>query len=83
MSDTYVECLVQTKGSGLLKVLKVLLTILAVLLGLLGMSGFVIGIVGAILFGVGAYFAYMSSDVEYEYLYLERELVVDKVMAKS
>lgn len=83
MSDTYVECLVQAKGSGLLKVLKVILTVLAVILGLLGMSGFLIGIVGAVLFGVGAYFAYMNADVEYEYLYLERELVIDKVMAKS
>lgn len=33
--------------------------------------------------GVGAYFATLYSDLEYEYLYLDKELVIDKVMAKS
>ena len=33
--------------------------------------------------GVAAYFVYLNSDVEYEYLYVDKELTVDKVMAKS
>jgi len=32
---------------------------------------------------VGAYFVGMYTDVEYEYLYLDKELVVDKVLGKS
>lgn len=33
--------------------------------------------------GVGAYFLNMYTDLEYEYLYLDKELSVDKIMAKS
>ena len=32
---------------------------------------------------VGAYVAYMKADIEYEYLYVDREISIDKVMAKS
>ena len=44
---------------------------------------FIIALIPAILFGVAAYFVSMNTDLEYEYLYLDRELTVDKVMAKS
>ena len=37
----------------------------------------------AIVTGIGAYFAYMNADIEYEYLYLDKEISIDKVMAKS
>ena len=30
-----------------------------------------------------AYFVYMNAELEYEYLYLDKELTVDKVMAKT
>ena len=40
-------------------------------------------IIVPVLTGAGAYFVNMYTDLEYEYLYLDRELVVDKVMAKS
>ena len=32
---------------------------------------------------IAAYFIYMNTDVEYEYLYVDRELSVDKIMGKS
>ena len=38
---------------------------------------------GAVIAGVGAYFVNMFTDLEYEYLYLDKELVVDKIMAKT
>ena len=86
MSDTYVECLVKAKPSVLGKIGKVVLITLMVICILtifvlppLMMFAFI----GAVLFGVGAYFVRMFTDLEYEYLYLDRELVVDKVMAKS
>ena len=37
----------------------------------------------AVVTGVGAYFVNLFTDLEYEYLYLDKELVIDKVMAKS
>ena len=83
MSETYVECLVQAKKSMFLKFLQVLLIIVTVLFLFFGIYFFWPAMVLAIGTGVGAYFAYMGADVEYEYLYLDRELSVDKVMAKS
>lgn len=83
MSDTYVECLVKAKQRGIFKFLCGLLMVLTVIFFL---SMFVLSYIGLILMaisGVGAYFLKMNTDLEYEYLYLDRELVVDKVMAKS
>ncbi len=83
MSDTYVECLVKAKQSGVAKFFKVLLIMLTVTFGLLVFLGLALALVAAVVTGVGAYFVNLYTDLEYEYLYLDKELVVDKVMAKS
>lgn len=82
MSETYVECLVARKPSTILSFLKILLIMLTVVFVLIG-AIFLPGLVVAAITGVGAYFATMNANVEYEYLYLDREVSVDKVMAKS
>lgn len=82
MSETYVECLVARKPSMLLSFLKILLVMLTVVFVLIG-AIYLPGLVVAIITGVGAYFATMNASIEYEYLYLDREISVDKVMAKS
>lgn len=83
MSDTYVECLVKAKQSGAAKFFKgALIALTAVFcVGMLVVG--TISLVLAVACGVGAYFVSLYTDLEYEYLYLDRELVVDKVMAKS
>ena len=84
MNDTYVEWMVKRKTSVAMKFLKMLLIILTVMIGLLAMVAFnMVLFIVAIVIGVGAYFASMNSDVEYEYLYVDKELTVDKVLAKS
>ena len=82
MSETYVECLVARKPSVLLSFLKILLIMLTVVFVLIG-AIYIPGLVVAAITGVGAYFATMNANIEYEYLYLDREVSVDKVMAKS
>ena len=82
MSDVYVECLVQTKTPALKKFLKVLLIALTVIFAIF-MFIIPLAFIPAVAFGVGAYFANMFAEIEYEYLYLDKEIVVDKVMAKS
>lgn len=70
------------KDSGVhdpLKILTIMLTVCFVLLGFFLLPAMII----AVLLGVAAYFVYLNSDVEYEYLYVDKELTVDKVMAKS
>lgn len=82
MSESYVECLVARKSSTLMTFLKILLIMLTVVFVIIGIP-FIPGLLVAIVTGVGAYFAYMNADIEYEYLYVDRELSIDKVMAKS
>ena len=40
-------------------------------------------IILAIALGVGAYFVGMYANIEYEYLYLDKEITIDKVLNKS
>lgn len=83
MSDTYVECLVKAKQPAGAKFLQGVLVVLTVV-GAVGMFVFgTIALIVAVVCGVGAYLVNMFTDLEYEYLYLDRELVVDKIMAKS
>lgn len=85
VSETYVECLVAKKPSFAKRLLKTLLIMFTVVFFLLGMVTVlsIVALIIAIVFGVGAYFAYMNADIEYEYLYLDKEISIDKVMAKS
>lgn len=83
MSDVYVECLIQAKASPLGKFFKFILIAVAVVLGIMSVGGILVAVLGAVAAGVGAYFVHLNTDIEYEYLYLDKELSVDKVMAKS
>lgn len=82
MSETYVECLVKRKTSTAFMLLKFLSIMFAVVLILIGFIFWPALIAGALI-GVGAYFIYLNSDLEYEYLYLDKEISIDKVMAKT
>ncbi len=84
MSDEYVECLVKAKTPAWGKLLRIVLIVLTVLLAILAFLILnVILLIIAVAAGVGAYFVNMLTDLEYEYLFLQRELTIDKVMAKS
>jgi hypothetical protein len=82
MSDVYVECLVPTKKSGGARAVTILLIILTVVFGL-AMFLFTPAMFLAVITGVAAYFVSLYSNVEYEYLYLDKEITVDKIMAQS
>jgi hypothetical protein len=84
MSETYVECLVKGKPSTAAKIFKVVLIIILVIL-ILAMFTFLgsIGLFLAIVVGAGLYFVNLYTDIEYEYLYLDKEISVDRVLGKS
>ncbi len=82
MSDTYVECLIKAKDPVILKFLKYVLYGLAALC-VIGMFMIPILFFVALVLGGVAYFVSMFCDSEYEYLYLDREITVDKVLAKT
>lgn len=58
-----------------------LLTVFAGMLTLL--TGNMLIFVVAVALGVLTYFVFLWTDIEYEYLYLDKEIIVDKVMLKS
>ncbi len=82
MSDVYVECLVKQKNSVARKLLVVFLAVLALFVFILMLFNPIFFIVFMV-FLIAVYFANMHANVEYEYLYIDRELIVDKVLAKS
>lgn len=78
----YVEWLVAKKPSILMNFLKILCIVVAVVSFLLSMTS-TIFLILAIVGLIGAYFTNLYSQIEYEYLYCERELSVDRIMNKS
>ncbi|WP_455619321.1 DUF6106 family protein [Eisenbergiella sp.] len=81
--ETYVECMVKKKASGLMSALKVLLIGITVITGLLGFMGLIVFLIIAVVAGVGAYFVSLNANLEYEYLYVDKQLTVDKIMART
>jgi hypothetical protein len=82
--NSYVECLVESKASPMVKFLSYLSLILAIIFFL--SSLFLLGIVGLILCaGAGAlyYFLSLNANIEFEYQYCEREITIDKILNKS
>ena len=85
MSETYVECLVARKPSFVMQFLTtllIMLTVLFVKVGFIFMPG-IPGLLVAAATAVGAYFVYLNASIEYEYLYVDKEISIDKVLAKS
>lgn len=83
-NDTYVECLVKAKQSPMAKFFSILLISLTVLFGIATLVLMMpLALILAVITGVAAYFLNLYSNLEYEYLYLDRDLVIDKIMAKS
>lgn len=83
MNESYVECLVARKKSGGMGALKVILIVIAVLAALLGIMGIFLCLIIAVAAGIGAYFASMHASVEFEYLYVDKEISVDKILNKT
>lgn len=84
MGDSYIEILVKRRSKAyhaLIKGVFLFLTFLLIVLGLMSRS-FLFLIFG-ILFGVATYYINMELDIEYEYLYVNGELTIDKIMGKS
>ena len=83
MSDLYSELLVKKKRTAkdnLIKYGMIGLTALLVAAGLFLMP---LLLIAAIVVGVAAYFIIPGTDLEFEYLFVNGELDIDKIMAKT
>jgi len=83
MAESYVECLVGTKPNVLYRTLSYLFYGLAVVAMISTPYTSIIGFLAAVVLGFIGYLISFLVNVEYEYLYLDKELTIDKVMAKS
>lgn len=84
MVDSYVECLVSVKKNNMALVLKIFVYTLCgiCLLGAMLFGATILFIVGLALAAVG-YFLCPPSEIEYEYFYMDKELSIDKIIAKQ
>ncbi len=82
MSDIYTEQLLKKQSSGKDKEIKVLLVILT--LGIVIMAlGNPVWLLGVFIMAAVDVWLFRSLDVEYEYLYINGNLDIDKIMSKS
>lgn len=82
MGETYIEYMIARKNS-------IIPTILKVVLGVICAGSLILGMMGAGLFysvallgALGLYFVFYLTGVEYEYLYVDKTLYVDKIISK-
>ena len=84
MNEAYVEHLVARKPNPLTKVLKIVVIALAVLfcaIGFMTLNWY--WLIPALVLGLCAYFLLPRLDVEFEYLYLDKEITIDKIFSKQ
>ena len=84
MSEAYVECLVKAKGPLIFKILRALLYALCAVAFLSMVIGTgVFGVILGLALGAAGYYVGMLGEVEYEYLYIDKEFSVDKILAQT
>lgn len=84
MNESYKELLVKKDRGAKETAVRALCVAPTVLAGLLTLlTGIIYFFFAVIVFGVLDYFVFQWTDIEYEYLYLDKEITVDKIMAKT
>lgn len=84
MSESYRELLVKRKNTAAGNIAKIVFGGGAGFLLAFGFMQFsLLMMLAGIILAVVAYFVFLNTDLEYEYLYLDKELTIDKVMAKT
>jgi len=83
MNEAYYEIMVKKKTPSSLKIAQLVAGILTVFFALISLIGMFWGMLLAIVCGVGCYFLSMYNKVEFEYLYVDKELQIDRILARS
>ena len=84
MNEMYAEWLVKRKTPGYMMLVKVLMVLLCVVAFFIAMSPLlgIFGILVLLAAGVGAYFVFRNSEVEFEYLYVTNQLTIDRIYGR-
>lgn len=83
MGDAYFEELIKQKGNPLAPLLKVVLIALPVLFGIAGLILFPLFLIPAIALIAADAFLLPQFDLEFEYLYVNGEIDIDKIMSQK
>lgn len=84
MNDSYKELLVKRQSGMKDKLLRIISLIPTIILGFFTLiTGNMILFILTVALGILDYFVFQWTDIEYEYLYLDKEVTIDKIMAKS
>ncbi len=82
MNDTYVEVMVARKKNPFLGAARIILYALALICFLLSLKSGLF-LIGTAVFAALAFFYLPTLDIEYEYLYIDKEISIDKIMSKE
>ncbi|MCR5419579.1 MAG: DUF6106 family protein [Lachnospiraceae bacterium] len=83
MNESYVECMVARKNSPVLSIVKYIIYILTGV-SLIGfIAGNIFFLVTLVIFGLLVFFVVPGFELEYEYLYVDKEIQIDKIMSKE
>lgn len=84
MNESYKELLVKKERGAKEAAIRVVSVIPTVLMGFMTLlTGNIVCFILVMLLCVLDYFVFQWTDIEYEYLYLDKEISVDKIMAKT
>ena len=83
MNDSYAECLVRRKIPMYSNVVNIVMGVVTVICVLLALSTNVIGMILLLVSGGVTYLLYRNSRVEYEYLYVDKILSIDKILGRA
>ncbi len=84
MNETYVECLVERKQNPFSIVIKAAMIALCAVCVILSLAGLPFMLLLAVIIGaVAGYLVFPVLSIEYEYLYLDKEITIDKIMSKQ
>ena len=83
MNESYKELMVKRERGIKETVMRIVCIVPTVLLALLAFTGSPVIFIAAVACGVLNYFMFQWTDIEFEYLYLDKEITVDKVMART
>lgn len=82
--DNYKELLVKKESGMKEKLLRAVCLVPTIVVGFFTLiTGNIILFVATVALGILDYFVFQWTDIEYEYLYLDKEITVDKIMAKT
>ena len=83
MNDVYYEVMVEKKKVPFMKTVQIMFAVIAGFFFLAMLIGMWWGLILGAAFAVSSYFLKMFGDIEFEYLYIDKELQIDRILAKN